>query len=466
MSAAVLPDPLPEPDPLQTLPETPHPADSMETPAPAELTAPHLPLGETAEAPPVHPAAGEPPEVPGYEVIDEIARGGMGVVYSARDLPLHREVAVKTLLPSLAGHAEMAAQFAREARITARLPHPGVPPVHAIGTLADGRPFLVMKLVRGRTLAAILQARGARSSPSTADLEPTSPDAPGLLQVFVQICQAVGFAHSQGIVHRDLKPANVMVGAFGEVQVMDWGLARVLGKGWRDPGVAASPGVATGDAAATLPGQAKGTPAYMPPEQARGEWDGVDARADVFALGGILCVLLTGAPPYTGTRIFDVIRKAEAADLADTFARLDACGADSELVRLAKWCLAGDPARRPPDACAVAALVEFYRLGQENRLRALEADRAAVAARRAAAEARPSRQASAVTEKPAEPAACFGRERRRRWVLAAVAAAVGLLLGAVGTCCWQGRTTAAFTDAVQAPCGAPPSGPRDKPHSP
>src|SRR5262249_18416083 len=143
----------------------------------------------------------------GYRVLREIARGAMGRVLGAYDLALDRDVALKVLLPGA-----NADRFVRESKITARLPHPGIPPVHALGTLADGSPFLAMKLIAGRTLTDEIK----------------SVDRPRLMQTVLQVCQAVGFAHSRGIIHRDLKPANVMVGAFGEVQVMDWGLAKDL----------------------------------------------------------------------------------------------------------------------------------------------------------------------------------------------------------------------------------------------
>jgi eukaryotic-like serine/threonine-protein kinase len=153
-------------------------------------------------APGTEPMVAEPQtgpgtvSVPGYRVLREIARGGMGRVLAARDLSLDRDVALKTLLPGAS-----ADRFVRESKITARLPHPGIPPVHAMGTLPDGSPFLAMKLIAGQTLADELK----------------TADRPRLLQVFTQVCQAVGFAHSRGVIHRDLKPANVMVGAFGEV---------------------------------------------------------------------------------------------------------------------------------------------------------------------------------------------------------------------------------------------------------
>ena len=151
--------------------------------------------------------AGDLPSLPGYRVLHEIARGGMGRVLAAVDLTLERDVALKILLPGA-----NADRFVRESKITAQLPHPGIPPVHAMGTLSDGSRFLAMKLIQGQTLAAELKTADRRR----------------LMQVFVQVCEAIGFAHSRNVIHRDLKPANVMVGAFGEVQVMDWGLAKNL----------------------------------------------------------------------------------------------------------------------------------------------------------------------------------------------------------------------------------------------
>src|SRR5262249_30223272 len=146
-----------------------------------------------------------------------IARGGMGVIFRATDNALGREVAIKVLVERFAPDSGTARRFADEARIAAQLQHPGIPPVHDVGTLPDGRPFLAMKLIKGQTLEELLQAR---------------PDVSGergrYVAVFEQVCQAVAYAHSRGVIHRDLKPSNVMVGAFGEVQVMDWGLAKVL----------------------------------------------------------------------------------------------------------------------------------------------------------------------------------------------------------------------------------------------
>jgi tetratricopeptide (TPR) repeat protein len=342
-----------------------------------------------------------PASIPGYQLLGEIARGGMGVVLAARHAGLDREVAVKVCL-AVRNASAAAARFVAEARITGRLQHPGIPPVHDLGTLPDGRPFLAMKLVRGQTLAALLAARTATPS--------------DLVRTFEQVCDAVGYAHAEGVIHRDLKPANVMVGAFGEVQVMDWGLAKSETSGpkpdvseHQDARLAAT----QRGAFETLAGQVLGTPSYMAPEQARGE--AADARADVFALGGILCAVLTGHPPHVGRTPAEVIGRAAAGDLSATFARLDGCGADAELVALCRRCLAPSSSDRPAHGEAVAEAVRAYRAGVERRLREAETERAA-------AEARAGEQ-----------------RRKRRWQLAAVAAGAVVLLGGGAFAWWQDR---------------------------
>src|ERR1700751_2983985 len=155
---------------------------------------------------------------PGYELLDKIGHGGMGVVYRARDVALDRDVAVKLLSERYPADSPAAQRFTSEARITGQLQHPGIPAIHQVGTLPDGRPFLAMKLIKGSTLEVLLKQR---SDPS---------DERGrLLAIFEAVCQAVGYAHAHRVIHRDLKPANPMVGAFGEVQVMGWGLATEIG---------------------------------------------------------------------------------------------------------------------------------------------------------------------------------------------------------------------------------------------
>ena len=372
---------------------------------------------------------GAPLAIPNYDVLPEIARGGMGVVYRARDRVFRREVAVKVMLPG-----QRVSAFVREARITARLPHPGIPPVYAMGQLPDGRPYLAMKLIQGDTLDAVLKRR--------TDLR---ADRSRLLAAFEQMCQAVGYAHAQGLIHRDLKPANVMVGAFGEVQVMDWGLAKEIGA----PEEGAGPMAAAGhDTAATLAGQVKGTPAYMAPEQARGE--PVDARADVFALGGILAAILTGKPPFAGHSVMDTIIRAAQAELTETFERLDNSGADAELIAVCKRCLAPRPDDRFLDGTAVAWAVARYRADVEERLRRAERERAAD-------EARALEEENTRREKEAKAAEARKR-KRTQWALAATgvlllaAGAVGVALASLYSTASAERDTAdaARKEAVKA----------------
>ncbi len=326
----------------------------------------------------------EAPTIPGYVVHDQLAKGGMGRVYAGYDLTLDREVAIKTLLPG--ADAE---RFITEAKITARLPHPAIPPVHALGTLVDGTPWLAMKLIHGQTLAALLKSRnrdpsrdreGAESEAASLPARLRANDLPRFIQIFEQICQAVGFAHSRGILHRDLKPLNVMVGEFGEVQVMDWGLAKDTSRdrqGAAVPSLHPSPagrGEGGESAEHTAAGTILGTPGYMAPEQARGEV--VDQRADVFALGSILAAILTGKPAFVGTSKLETIQKSASADLTDVLTRLDRCGADAELVALCKRCLAAKAEDRPENGQTVAAEVAAYRASVEARLRQAETEQA------------------------------------------------------------------------------------------
>jgi eukaryotic-like serine/threonine-protein kinase len=215
-----------------------------------------------------------------YRLLERVARGGMSVVYAAQDRDLQRRVALKVLeAPGFQG--ELADRLMREARVLARLEHPGIVPVHDVGRLPDGRVFYTMKFVEGQRLDQYI-----------GSLTPISDR----LRLFQRICDAVAFAHARGVLHRDLKPANVMVGSFGEVLVMDWGLAKILSgdvetqpdTGPASPHDPANRRIKITDSVVTGHGRVMGTPGYMSPEQARGEVESLDARSDIFSLGQLL----------------------------------------------------------------------------------------------------------------------------------------------------------------------------------
>jgi serine/threonine-protein kinase len=393
--------------------------------------------GTVAETLPAVGRPGEPvpPELDHYRPVGFIGRGGVGDVFLYYDPQMDRELAVKVLREDHRGNPSLVRRFQKEARLNSRLQHPNVVPVHAMERTADGRPYFTMKLVRGRTLAELLAERACPAQ-----------DLPRFLAVFEQVCQAVGYAHSQGVIHRDLKPHNVMVGAFAEVQVMDWGLAKVLGaaeEGEAAPAAgpetwAGLPAV-EGEAQPTRPGQVMGTLAYMPPEQARGEVERVDRRSDVFGLGAILCEVLTGRPPFAGQDESERWARARACDHAAALARLDGCGADTELVRLCKACLAAAPAARPGDAGEVARAVATYRAEVQERLRRAELEKAAAQAREeeAKATAAAERRAAELEKAAAEEAkATAAAERRARRRTLALAVAVLLLVVAGGSAGW------------------------------
>jgi tetratricopeptide (TPR) repeat protein len=348
-----------------------------------------------------------PSAVQRYTLGEEIARGGMGVVYRATDTTLGREVAVKVLHEKYGPDSGVARRFADEARIAGQLQHPAIPPVHDLGTLPNGQPFLAMKLIKGATLDRLLEAR-----PDPA------ADRGRFVAVFEQVCQALAYAHSHNVIHRDLKPANVMVGTYGEVQVMDWGLAKVLTSRIADT---ADPVETTGetqvvsvrdsDGSFTQAGSVLGTPAFMPPEQAAGAVGKVDIRSDVFGLGAVLAVILTGRPPFAAGSAETVRVEAAQGKVEECFARLDACAADPELVALCKQCLSPNPADRPADAGAVAKAVANLRSAAEDRARRAELDRAQAQAR-------------------------MVEQRKRRRVQLALAVSVGVLLVAGGATAW------------------------------
>ena len=290
-----------------------------------------------------------------FVITGEIARGGMGVIYRGHDPDLGRDLAIKVLQPDRAEQADIVAMFLNEARMCGRLQHPGVVPIHELGTMADGSPFIAMKLVEGQTFARLLAERGR----SAHELQ-------RVLRIFEVVCQTLAYAHARGVVHRDLKPSNIMVGSFSEVQVMDWGLAcEVAGDG---------PTPQNPDNDLVM-----GTPAYMAPEQARGGATR-DIRVDVFALGAILCEILTGEPPFADGdgATLDRVSGGETQPALD---RLAGQGLDADLVALACRCLAVDPEQRPADASFIAMALSDHQSNVQERLRRAELQRAAAEAR-------------------------------------------------------------------------------------
>ncbi|MBN4055061.1 serine/threonine protein kinase [Acidimicrobium ferrooxidans] len=235
-----------------------------------------------------------------YTITGHLGAGGMGEVLQVRDEDVGREMAAKVILGAATGPA--LAKFIQEAQITGQLEHPNIVPMHELGMTEDDRVYFTMKRVEGETLEELLDAERKDEGGRRRYLIK-------LLNIFLKICDAIAFAHSRGVIHRDLKPANIMVGRFGEVQLMDWGLAKVIGQVGEATSAEGRPAldVSSGRFApehtplATLAGSVMGTPAYMPPEQARGEVEKFGCLTDIYSLGALLYEILTLEPPYVGT---------------------------------------------------------------------------------------------------------------------------------------------------------------------
>lgn len=317
-----------------------------------------------------------------FHVLERLGMGGVGEVYKVIDPSLDRTVALKVLKADGANHDHLVKSFFREAKLAGSLEHPGIVPLHEFGTLPDGRPYLTMRIISGRTLAEEMRAA-----------EPGEQSRARFLEILLAVAKTLAFAHARRVVHGDLKPQNVMVGAFGEIQVIDWGFARALSESRVEPNAKLA--------------RVLGTPAYMAPEQARGDQVRIDARTDVFGLGAILHEILTGDPPNQGSSRSETVRVATESSHANIAARLSACGADQELVALGLLCLEPDTERRPHDAAAVVASLSHYLAGVSDRVR-----RAELAAERATAIAT--------------------HERRTRKLVMALAVMLLILVSAVG----------------------------------
>jgi WD40 repeat protein/tRNA A-37 threonylcarbamoyl transferase component Bud32 len=280
-----------------------------------------------------------------YAITGELAHGGIGRVLRARDMQLGRPVALKELLEPSRGTE---ARFLTEALVTARLQHPSIVPIYEAGRWPGGEPFYAMKLVSGRSLADILSERR------------TLEERLALLPHVLAVAEAIAYAHSERIIHRDLKPANVLVGAFGETVVIDWGLAKELG---REEGAEAGEGsgtAGTGDGGMTQVGMVMGTPAYMPPEQAAGL--PVDERADVYALGAILYHLLAGAQPYDGGSSEQVLQRVTQGPPVPLAQRQE--GVAPELLAIVAKAMAREPAERYATARELAEDLRRFQTGQ------------------------------------------------------------------------------------------------------
>ena len=245
---------------------------------------------ETAPEPAPAQVAHEEPQaelLSRFEDEGELGRGGMSSVRRVYERNLMRRVAMKVLDPRLAAEPRIVDAFLEEAQITAQLDHPNVVPIHDLGEDADGTRYFTMKLVTGHTLADWIEAREDLGAPESLQEG---------LGILLKVCDALSFAHSRSVLHCDLKPANIMVGEYGEVYLMDWGLAQLRGKG---------------TLRLAREGKASGTPGYMSPEQARGAWSECDERTDVFSLGAVLYHLVTGRAPFSGETVQAALRHAQ-----------------------------------------------------------------------------------------------------------------------------------------------------------
>jgi eukaryotic-like serine/threonine-protein kinase len=279
-----------------------------------------------------------------YAIEGEFARGGIGRILRARDRILDRPVAIKALLRTT---RESTARFLREATITARLQHPAIVPIHEIGRWPSGEPFYAMKLIAGRSLKDTIKDGG------------TFEDRLALLPIVIAVADAIAYAHHEGIIHRDLKPANVIVGRFGEVAVIDWGLAKPVGGDADESHPApAAPAVVCDNL--TADGTVLGTPAYMAPEQAGAR--SLDERADVYALGAILYHVLAGKAPYQGRSSEDLVATVAAeppAPLPDVEPRVPA-----DLAAIVAKAMAREPGDRYPSAAEMVADLRRFQAGQ------------------------------------------------------------------------------------------------------
>jgi len=351
------------------------------SPMPADLPSA---AASTTETPQVNPEGQVLPER--YLDLGLLGVGGMGEVRRVRDLALNRTMAMKIVKAEVMARPDVVSRFVEEAQCNAQLQHPGLVPVHEIGTLRDGRAYFTMAEIKGVTLADAIHAlhgAGCGSSRRTGQ----SWSFRDLLQVFVRVCDTVAYAHARGVVHRDLKPDNIMLGSHGEVLVVDWGLAKVEGAPAADSSTSDEERVVTsrssGASAATQMGAVSGTPAYMPPEQALGFTNQIGSQSDVYALGAVLYEILAGEPPYVGSSAMDVLEQVRRGLPVPRLLKLHASEAavlpngpdgrplPKELLRICNRAMERSIKTRTRDASQVSAAVAAWLDGVERRERAL-----------------------------------------------------------------------------------------------
>ncbi len=292
-----------------------------------------------------------------FRILRPHAEGGLGRVSVAEDGELHREVALKEIKDKFADHPESRARFVVEAEITGGLEHPGIVPVYGLGAYADGRPFYAMRFIRGDSLKEAIQRFHSPGLPEFDSLEFRQ-----LLGRFIDVCQAIAYAHSRNVLHRDLKPGNIMLGKYGETLVVDWGLAKALkenGQGSASltdelPLTPAS-GSGTGE---TMPGEAIGTPEFMSPEQAAGWLDLIGPPTDIYSLGATLYAVLTGRSPMSGANVAEVLHKVQRGEYRSS--RLVNPKVPPALAAVCDKAMALKPADRYGSALDFAADVEHW----------------------------------------------------------------------------------------------------------